>query len=376
MRKSVTTGSAVAGLLVLTLAGVSGPSAQDAPTRPPRNLKLVGDHWTAWDPPAAGPDAYIIQKGDTLWDLAQKWLGDPFLWPQVWDANRYIQDSHWIYPGDPLVVPGKPVVVSEGQPVMEVVPEEDAAGEDTAEETEPVTAEPPTPAKPTLRVLADTSDLYCSGYIDPEHRAPELLVAGSEVIEHKHLADGDVIYLNQGRNQAIQAGSEYAVVRPVGSVIHPTTGQDLGPFVRRLGKVRVMLTQEDTSTAVVEFACEDIRFGDQLLPWRSIPAPRRASLPPFDRYDVTPSAGPAGAIVYLGFEWMNAATGNIIHTDLGLASGVQPGDVLLVYRERENLPRTHIGQAIVLTVETTTSTVKLAESVREVAIGDRVELIR
>jgi hypothetical protein len=91
---------------------------------------------------------------------------------------------------------------------------------------------------------------------------------------------------------------------------------------------------------------------------------------------VTPSAGPAGAIVYLGFEWMNAATGNIIHTDLGLASGVQPGDVLLVYRERENLPRTHIGQAIVLTVETTTSTVKLAESVREVAIGDRVELIR
>ena len=76
----------------------------------------MGDHWTAWDPPEVGPEAYIIQKGDTLWDLAGKWFGDPFLWPQVWDENRYILDSHWIYPGDPLVVPGQPTVVPDGGP--------------------------------------------------------------------------------------------------------------------------------------------------------------------------------------------------------------------------------------------------------------------
>ena len=57
---------------------------------------------------AAAPETHTVRKGDTLWDLANKWLGDPHLWPQVWDQNRYILDSHWIYPGDPLAVPGKP----------------------------------------------------------------------------------------------------------------------------------------------------------------------------------------------------------------------------------------------------------------------------
>jgi len=373
MRKSVTTGSAVVGLLVLTLAGANGPWAQDASTRPPQRLKKVGDHWTAWDPPAAGPDAYVIQKGDTLWDLAKKWLGDPYLWPQVWEQNRYILDSHWIYPGDPLVVPGKPVVVGEGGPVIEVVPDEDTTGADDEVATQPSTGGTATPS-PLL--LADKSDLYCSGYIDPDHQSSVLRVAGSEVVEKEHLAEGDVIFLSQGRNQGIRPGAEFTVVRPAGSVVHPTTEQNLGTYIRRLGKVRVMLTQEDTSTAVVEFSCEDIQMQDQLLPWQVIPVPRRTSLPPFDRYDPTPSAGPLGAIVSLGFEWMNAGTGHILHTDLGLASGVKPGDVLLVFRERANLPRTHIGQAVVLTVETTSSTVKLATAVREASVGDRVELIR
>jgi len=374
MRKSVTTGStAVVGLLVLALVGVNGPEAQDTATRPPKNLKKVGDHWTPWDPPAAGPDAYIIQKGDTLWDLAQKWLGDPFLWPQVWDQNRYIQDSHWIYPGDPLVVPGKSVVITEsGPPPGEETPAEVAEGAGEGEIAEPAAAAP----APPMILMADASDLYCSGYIDPDHQATALRVAGSEVVEREHPAQGDVIYLNQGRNQGVAPGAEFTVVRPVGEVVHPATEQDLGTYLRRLGKVRVMLAQEDTSTAVIEFACEDIQFQDQLLPWHTIPAPRRASMPPFDQYDVTPSGGPTGAVVSLGYEQMNAGTGHVIHTDLGLASGVQPGDVLLVYRERPNLPRTHIGQAVVLTVESTSSTVKLAKSVRETLLGDRVELVR
>jgi nucleoid-associated protein YgaU len=67
-------------------------------TKPPRTGKFVGDHWTPWNPPtpAEGARVYTIQKGDTLWDLAQKDLGDPYLWPRIWDQNRYVLDSHWI----------------------------------------------------------------------------------------------------------------------------------------------------------------------------------------------------------------------------------------------------------------------------------------
>jgi hypothetical protein len=50
--------------------------------------------------------AYRVQKGDTLWDLSEEYLKDPFLWPDLWDANRHIQDPHWIYPGDSICIPG------------------------------------------------------------------------------------------------------------------------------------------------------------------------------------------------------------------------------------------------------------------------------
>jgi nucleoid-associated protein YgaU len=122
MRKLSAFETLAAGMTVALLL-TGSTLAQESSTRPPTNLKQVGDHWTPWDPPEAGPDAYVIQKGDTLWDLAGRWLEDPFLWPQVWDENRYILDSHWIYPGDPLVIPGRPTVVpEEGPDTAELTP--------------------------------------------------------------------------------------------------------------------------------------------------------------------------------------------------------------------------------------------------------------
>lgn len=49
---------------------------------------------------AAG--AYIVKKGDTLWDLSAQFLSDPFAWPDLWQKNRHIEDPHWIYPGDSI----------------------------------------------------------------------------------------------------------------------------------------------------------------------------------------------------------------------------------------------------------------------------------
>ena len=156
--------------------------AASTSTRPPKNLKLVGDHWTPWDPPQASQDSYIIQKGDTFWDLAGKWLGDSYLWPQVWDQNRYVLDSHWIYPGDPLMVPGKPnVVPPEGPPAAEGT-EQPPAEETVAEQPAPVEA-PPRPApvvRPALIQLADNRDLYCSGWIEPKHDPATLTIARAE----------------------------------------------------------------------------------------------------------------------------------------------------------------------------------------------------
>src|SRR6185437_2535335 len=51
-----------------------------------------------------GQQVHIVEKGDTLWDLAGKYLNNNYAWPQIWELNQWIKDPHWIYPGDPLII--------------------------------------------------------------------------------------------------------------------------------------------------------------------------------------------------------------------------------------------------------------------------------
>ncbi|MEW5807524.1 MAG: LysM peptidoglycan-binding domain-containing protein [Acidobacteriota bacterium] len=341
------------------------------PHFPPKHGKWVRGHWTPWEPPEPAEGAYIIQPGDTLWDLAQEFLGDPFLWPQIWEENKYILDSHWIYPGDPLVIPAKPIVVpkeEEKPPAVAERPEVPPAP--------PEKEVPPAPPAPALYPVASMTDMYCSGYIERSHQASDMKIAGREEVKKEGLAEGDIVYINRGHADGIKGGDKFFVIKESREIKHPKQRKLYGVEIVRLGTIQVIAVQDKTATAQIIFSCSDINTGNELLPYHEIPIPMTEGST-FDRWQTEFSGKPTGFIIDTKDGIESTGEGHIIYIDLGDNAGVKPGDYLRIYRpnsDGKDLPRIMLGEMVVLTVQPENSTGKIVSSVKEVMRGDLVEL--
>ncbi len=364
------------GFVALTLAcGLA--LAEDAPTGLQTGPATIAPHWTknAGFPTSVpeGTAYYVVVRGDTLWDISARFLKSPYLWPQIWDANRYIKDAHWIYPGDPVLLP-KLAVVAEGAGK----PTGPGEGTPEAQPGAPGEAGPAGPTGPALTPVTEELSLECAAYVVRDHEDESLVLIGSEHGSDKiALAERDIVYLNKGSNAGVKPGDVYSVHHESYAVHHPASGKKLGTKIDTTGRVRVILVEENTATGVIEQSCDnEVHTGDYLKPFEKVNVPMVLEHSPADR--LTPHSGKINRyVVDLQDDASVAATGHFLTIDAGSEDGVAPGAVFSVYRvvyPGVPTPRNVLGEATVVSVRERTATAKLTYTMSEVMVGDQVEL--
>jgi hypothetical protein len=359
---------------VLMAAGVA--LAQDAPVGLQVGPATVAPHSTKnRDYPTSIPEGgtyYIVQPGDTLWDLSGRFLSNPYLWPQIWDANRYIKDAHWIWPGDPLLLP-KLAVVAEQAGEAPALPGPEGLGEAGLGEAGAAEAG----AASALAPVTEEMTLQCAQYVVTEREDESLYLLGSEQgIDKVALAERDIVYLSKGSNAGVKPGDLFSLHHVAYPLKHPVSGKKLGTKVETTGWVKVVVVEEDTACAVVEQACIDIHAGDYLKPFEKVNVPMTVRRVPDDC--CTPPNGKLERhIVDLQDDAMMAGEGHLVTIDAGTEDGISPGSVFSVFRSMYPsvpTPRNVVGEATVVSVRERTATAKVTHSRSEIFVGDGVEL--
>ena len=338
---------------------------------PPRPLHLVGDHWTPYNPPTEFPEGarvHTIVKGDTLWDLAKQYLGDPYLWPQIWERNPYIRDSHWIYPGDPVVID---VAVQPAPPVEEK--------EVTPPSTE-VSAQPPVEEEATTEgeavPLGSTADVYCFAVLSNNESEFPFSIVSAETTEYQDdYSEGDIVYINGGTEEGVAAGDRFFILSKKGPLDHPISGALMGTLYRQVGQLRVLCSQSHSSICEITLACDPIALGDVLKPFSPIPVPLAVRTPPMTRCD-SPNGKPTGYVVYQKDGIVTAGTDNLVMVDLGSADGVYPGQFATLFHDNPaaGMPRIVLGEVGILTVGEHYATARIIATRGFSGVGERVEL--
>lgn len=374
----------VSGLAVALTAqdAVQAPAPQDYQ---PGQVIQVTAHHSRWDYPKEitlpeGTQLHIVEKGDTLWDLGNKYLGNPFAWPQIWELNQWITDPHWIYPGDHLIV-------ATGRGTIK-------PGDTPAEVTELG------PGKPSLQGGIPVREEYAftfQDFIRLPYLAPNgadalfkelgaVKVASQQSELKSEFGDLDTIYLDGGADKGLKVGYRLLALKVIKKKLyHPNDKREekpLGDVVKQIGVVRVIQIQPNAAVAIIEKAGDSLNRGDMLVAFVE-PANIQNKLRT-DLQEPVPIQKPEARIVFVGdAQRQQAGAGMMAIIDKGEQDGYKVGDVLLSVRERawpigspeaNTKASTNYLVSMMMVVKTLngSSTCRILRAREEVVVGDIV----
>lgn len=275
------------------------------------------------------PDSYIVQEGDTLWDISGVFLVEPWHWPEIWHVNPEIKNPHLIYPGDEIIlkyVGGDPRLTLKrgpGSRTYKLGPNQTLRQGDRYEKLEPrVRITPSVGAIPAIPLDA-ISSLMTTGRIVDEfelENAPRILAGRSERLI---FGPGDQFY---GRGQWDEDTSVYGVFRAGSIYLDPETEEVLGYEAIEVGMARAVDRNGDIATFDLLSVKEDVRIDDRLMPTEE----RRLES---TFYPKPPENTVKGVIMTVLGGVTQVGRNDVVVVNRGLRDGVDVGTVLAISKK-------------------------------------------
>lgn len=316
---------------------------------------------------------HTVEKGDTLWDLSQKFLGSPWYWPKVWSYNPEIANPHWIYPGNEVrfFAQGEevPTQVEVGEPQQSI--DEGEYYDDKVNVHGQIGFRPKSSQSIALPGFVTSAEVEETGSIVGSFSEAAMLVYP------------DNIYVKFGK-KAPRLGETYVIFRSEGELMHPITQRPVGYYTAVLAEAKVMRVDGDNrATVQIVKQYDEVRRGDLLGP---ISEPIiRAVAPRPNQKEVKDARLVADVRRYPSI----LGEHQLAVMDKGSDDGVKVGNTFTFWRRHDPLtqeallqptllddhvPAEDIGQCVTFEVKAKVSICLVTRSIRDLVRGERAEI--
>jgi len=261
------------------------------------------------------PDSYVVQRGDTLWDIAAMFLRDPWYWPEIWQINPQVENPHLIYPGDTLSL----AYLDDGRPVVNVERGPAFTGGGGVDRLSPrVREEPLEEAIPTIPYETLAAFLSRSVVLDKDQLdgLPYILAHREGLIA----SSGRDVY---ARGVTAPTGAVFNLVHRGDELVDPDNNSVLGYQGIFIGQGRVDRSGDPATVHVLDSTREAL-VGDLLL--------NEEDVLPVNFFPHAPAESVDGRIISVMDGVSLIGQYQVVVLNRGAEHGLDPGTVLRVFQ--------------------------------------------
>ncbi len=299
---------------------------------------------------------YTVQKGDTLWDLSQKFSDTPWQWPELWKENKDIANPHRIYPGERIRLYRRRGAQGYGE------------GEDADQQKS---------SEDTLRLTQMIDFQYAAiervGFIRKTAVASHGTIFKVEG-EMTMISSGDLVYIRPAKDANLNPGDTFTIYRTLNPIQDRNTNKYIGIQHYLAGAVEITIKRPEFVLGRIVAAYRPIKIGDLLMPYQE-------RLPQFKMQE-SPE-GLRGRIIVSEEHQTIFGESAVAFIDKGEQEGVMPGQLYWIFKQEQyrinpddnaevTLTPVILGELMVIHTEATTATVMITDSRNAISAGAQI----